>query len=95
MNHKTEPKQDCDFPAAILKGLVEKGDGTSYFGSLIAYDSYKKSATDRGWITHDEVTPEGHRVYTEAGLATLPCYGRAYMWDWSQIDLRPYIKHED
>jgi hypothetical protein len=90
----------CDFPAAILKGVVEKDDGTAYFGSLGAFTYYENQAIDRGWVTRGpqyrmSATPKGHKVYREAKLDMLPHKGRAYMWNWSDIDLAPFLDKKE
>lgn len=89
------------FALAIVKGLVEHSDGTSYFGSLGGYQSHWQDAARWGWVLSWEkrlglrvpqseascLTREGEQLYTELNLKTLPSkkYSRAYAWDWSSI----------
>lgn len=78
----------CDFPAAILKGLIEYSDGTWYFGSTLAWKSYQRQAIERGWLDADgQPTDLGRHVYETSGLADLPRTGRAYAWDWTSVRL--------
>ena len=72
----------CDFPAAILKGVIEHGTGTYYFGSLLSYDDYAIIAIERGWLDNClRVTDAGLDHYVESGLADLPTHkSRAYRW---------------
>ncbi len=85
---RREVPQGCDFPAAILKGVLEHNDGTSYFGSLGGYLHYKDVAIERGWVVEGDVskmldgsmhilkdlivTDKGREVYQSSGLASLP-----------------------
>lgn len=87
-----------DFALAVLKGTVERGDGTAYFGSLMAYKTHQGDAIRRGLVSlerrqHPEgfevmrptATALGARVYEASGIADLPKQGRAYTWDWSRV----------
>lgn len=82
--------RDVDFPLAIVKGLVEHGDGTAYFASLIGYQSHRAEAITRGLVTTDgqeeRLTDAGRKAYQEHGLDRLPKRGRAYLWDWSGVE---------
>lgn len=92
--------RDYIFQAAVLKGAIEHGDGTAYFGSLLAYAEHKAGAIKLGWVETVEEperaqrlvpTPKGQQVYTEVGLAkfTKVKFSRAYGWDWSKIIFKP------
>lgn len=80
---------DVDFALAIVKGLVEHGDGAVYFASLIGYRAHVGEAVARGLLTTDgqeeRLTDAGRRAYLEYGLDRLPWSGRAYLWDWSGV----------
>lgn len=91
----------CDFGLAIVKGLVEHQDGTSYFGSLMGYSSHVFDATRRGLIAGDlkegiSLTERGRMLYDALALSTLPQQklSRAYAWDWSGIDDSPMLEGE-
>lgn len=75
------------YPAAILKGIIEHGDGTCYFGSLLAYSVYEQQAKDLLFIEVDgkTVTPFGRHHYKMSGLGDIVRKRghRAYFWDWS------------
>lgn len=88
----------CDFAMAVLKGAVEHGDGTAYFGSLIGYTAHRDAAVRAGYVRivmvkhpegfdvqREQPTEAGEYVYRESGLADLPRSGRAYAWDWSRV----------
>jgi hypothetical protein len=82
----------CDYPAAVLKGVIEHDDGTAYFGSLGGYARYLDVAVELGWIfgtVKPTATPLGRRVYRQARLDGLPRIkgSRAYLWNWSRIHL--------
>lgn len=81
--------RDVDFALAIVKGLVEHGDGAAYFASLIGYQSHRAEAITRGLVTTDgqeeRLTDAGRKAYQEHGLDRLPRRGRAYLWDWSGV----------
>jgi len=92
------PQGTCKFTLAVLKDVVEGGDGTRFFGSLIGWSYYAHEAERRGWTSWaTKVHPEGfeHRVlvpsqegrqaYHRAGLERLPSTGRAYAWDWHLV----------
>lgn len=88
---KTETKRvDCDFPAIVLKGLIEQQHPGAYFGSWMSLLRYCQRAAERGWIVRDgeawTTTDAGRRVYDVSGLANLPRSGRGYAWDWSVVD---------
>lgn len=84
-----------DFPAAVLKGLVEHNDAASYFGSTGALLTWLAIAEGRGWITGVKgprvVTAAGRKHYDESGLEQLPKIRdrRAYMWNWSCYTAEP------
>jgi hypothetical protein len=78
-----------DFPAAVLKGLIEHRDPGAYFGSTGALHMWRTVAKKRGWITDgDTITESGKRHYAESGLEALPKTPnrRAYLWNWSGSD---------
>jgi hypothetical protein len=79
-----------NFAAAIVKGLVEHNDGTSYFGSLMGYQDHLADARARGWVDLDgKLTEVGRALYDKADLAKLPNkkFSRAYSWDWSGVSI--------
>lgn len=77
----------CDFPAAILKGIIEHGDATRYFGSLGGFSYYKEQAQARKLIDADAAPTEtGLDYYISRGLWLLPDSGRAYMWRWDELE---------
>ena len=74
----------CNFPLTIVKGLVEHGDDTVYFGSLIGVETHRAAARDLKLIDHNNaLTDHGRAEYARNNLDRLPREGRAYMWDWS------------
>lgn len=82
------------YPAAILKGVIEHNDGTSYFGSLIGFQHHRAAAVGLGWITRGRkprATAHGQAVYADAGLAALPTkrLSRAYAWNWDKVQFTP------
>lgn len=88
--------RDHIFPAAVLKGAIEHGDGTAYFGSLLAYETHRMTAAALGWVTLDATgrpcpTDRGRAVYVEARLDALPKrqFSRAYAWDWGVVSFKP------
>lgn len=89
---KQPPDNSTVFQLAIVKGVIEHNDPTSYFASLGGYLTYRLRAVVRGWIAlgegdHPEVTvtPAGREVYDRCKLSELPNkhLSRAYMWKWS------------
>lgn len=84
-------KMQCDFRLAIVKGLVEHDDGTTYFGRLGGYMAHLRAAEEAGWVRRVEdretLTEAGREVYTRCRLSTLPNLvgRRAYLWNWSEI----------
>lgn len=76
----------CNFPLAIVKGLVEHGDDTVYFASLIGVEHHRHTARDLGLIdSNNALTDHGRNEYKRNNLDRLPREGRAYMWNWSVI----------
>ena len=76
----------CDFVLVVLKGLIERGDGTVYFGSTLNYEMWLAAAVERGYVTKGHKPSKlGRQVYGKMKLDSLPKQGRAYMWDWSGI----------
>lgn len=73
------------FHVAILKGIIEHNDGTTYFGSMMGYKYHEDVAITEGLISNDGKSPTKHglAMYDEWQLVKLPNKGRAYMWDWS------------
>lgn len=63
------------FMAAICRDLVEGGDGTRYFGSLLSFRGHWHDAQKAGLVAGSSATRRGHAV----GIAcrNLP-EGRAY-----------------
>lgn len=77
------------FEMAIVKGLIEHGEGSVYFGSVGGYRFYCQSAEDMGWLrilsdNNLEITEFGRIMYERERLAALPnkVGSRAYMWRW-------------
>lgn len=77
----------CDYPATIVKGLIEHGDGHVYFASFGGYPTYLAMAQTMGWVSGDkEVTEAGKAMYEAERLDLLPQKGdRAYLWDWGAL----------
>ena len=77
--------QPTRFVAAIVKGLVERGDPYRHFGSLGAFREHQALAEQCGLVAGRVVTPAGHQYYTDKALAELPD-ARAYAWPVSLND---------
>lgn len=76
-----------DFALVVLKGAVERGDGTAYFGSTMNYAMWFQAARDRGlMLKSGKPSKLGLRAYQTQKLDKLPNQGRAYMWDWKVTD---------
>jgi len=79
----------CHFPAVIVKGLIEHGDGTTYFGSLGGYQHYLAEARQQRWIDElaETVTDLGRGLYQAEHLEELPQErgSRAYLWRWDEL----------
>lgn len=97
----SEFPRSCDFVLALLKGLVEHGDGTVYFQWLDGYATHENNAIKRGYvhlgpkridrrhvIRTTQLTDAGRAAYVELGLDRLPKSGRAYAWDWGVLDAK-------
>jgi hypothetical protein len=87
---KPKARASCSFPLAIVKGLVEHGDGRRYFGSTLSFSGYADDAISAGWLKRDaadhlELTDAGRTAYRQLKLDALPRTGRAYTWDWSVV----------
>lgn len=78
--------------AGIVKGLVEHGDATRHFGSLLGFGWHTALARDLGYVTLDEskvlLTESGRAYYELAGLQELPDV-RAYFWTMKRDDWSP------
>ena len=82
---------------AVLKGAVEHGDTSAYFGSLAAHDYYRNRTIGKGWLVRVQVpehalyepTEFGRRVYDTSGVGTLEpkTYGFRWMcWKgWNRV----------
>ncbi len=69
------------FTVAIVKGLVENGDGTYYFGSTGSFRTHEAKARSLGLVaTRGTITPAGRRWYADAGLSGLNKCSRATAW---------------
>jgi len=68
---------DLMSPAAICRGMYEENDGTTYFGSLLAYQSHLCDAEDLGFIVKGQLTARGKAV--GKACSNLP-KGRAYVF---------------
>lgn len=77
--------------AAIVKGLVERGDGTAHFGSLMGYGYHVSEAKDAGVVAEGPnglmVTPLGLKWYESERMYELNenrCaywrLGKNYVW---------------
>lgn len=91
--------------AAIVKGLIEVGDGTAHFGSTMGYTYHFQEAVNAGVITHipterswdlkAEVTERGQKWYIAKNMQELE--GRCTHWrigqpqDPWEIDPTPVI----
>lgn len=91
---KLAPNIDTLFALAIVKGVIEHDDGTSYFASLGGYEHHLERARAREWVRCSEiegeldkliVTDAGREVYERCKLSAFPqTYGhRAYAWNWT------------
>jgi hypothetical protein len=79
-------KTAVDFPAVVLKGIIEHRDAGTYFGSTGGLDAWRAVTRKQGWILEgDVVTEAGRKHYAESGLEAFPKTPnrRAYFWDWS------------
>lgn len=83
---------DFVFVAAILKGVIEHGDGLAYLDSLVNYAEHKAQAIELGWVeavnNHLIPTDKGRKVYNESQLGkfTKTKLSRAHSWDWSKTN---------
>lgn len=80
----------CDFRLAILKGVIEQGDGMTYFTTrLLGYPGYEVAARKAGLVTRTRdflvETRKGREVYETSGLSRLPKTGLAVDWDWTDV----------
>lgn len=71
--------------AAIVKGVIERNDGTTHFGSTMAYDHHVGVAKEIGVIVEDEpgkltATRLGVLWYKSKKMADLPYPSRANAW---------------
>lgn len=71
--------------AAIVKGVIERNDGTAHFGSTMGYNYHLARATDLGLVGKNNdgrlvATPLGNRWYDEKKMAALPYPSRANAW---------------
>jgi hypothetical protein len=81
------------FVLAIVKGLVEHGDPSSYFGSTIGLLDHARSAARKGMLGGApgsrpdlHLAVEAVELYRQLGLDRLPTQyaSRAYTWDWEK-----------
>lgn len=77
------------FVAGIVKGLVEHGDATRHFGSLIGFEAHMQQAIKDGVVNADEsLTDAGKAWYSAAKFSELKdC--RAYFWDRDDWGIKP------
>lgn len=86
---------DYMMSAAVVKGLVEHGDATKFFGSLLSFTHHLTTAVQQGLVVMIPTTKRGHKIverrvtprglewYTRC-LKDLPqC--RQVFWDRAQI----------
>ncbi|WP_139313512.1 hypothetical protein [Rhodoferax antarcticus] len=72
--------------AAIVKGLIEHGDGTAYFGSTISYSYHLANAVKRGYVTDaNDVNAVGREWYDRC-LVNLH-RGRQTFWMDAEVGL--------
>jgi hypothetical protein len=72
--------------AAIIKGIIEHGDGTHFFGSLFIYAYHEEQAISYGYLTPEkEPTPRSVDWYNR-GLNTLP----KFRWMFWKDDAIPH-----
>lgn len=80
---------DIKIAAAIVKCVIEHGDGTQYFGSTLEYRRWQREAIAEGLITVDasgeeRATTRG-RDWCKTSLQSLPRCGLTF-WNDSQIE---------
>lgn len=78
--------------AAIVKGLIEQGDGTVHFGSLMGYGYHLSAAKDAGVVAEGPngmmVTPLGVKWYKSERMSEISENRCAYWklgknYDWT------------
>lgn len=77
-------KKTTCFVAGIVKGIIERNDGTRHFGSLMNYQGHLYNAKEAGMISVPEkgrpsITPRGTAWYKALSMKDLQDT-RAYMW---------------
>jgi hypothetical protein len=77
------------YVAGIVKGLVERGDATRHFGSLIGFTAHLHQAIADGVVdATGSVTDAGRAWYAAEKLNELKdC--RAYFWDRRDWTIKP------
>lgn len=86
---------ECDFPALILKGLIEHNDRAAYLGSKGAVVYYTRVAVERVWVL-SRIGPNRMPLFTPtlAGLRHYETSGlkgfsnsptiRPTSWEWGK-----------